>query len=179
MLANEVPNIDILDIVYNVVMIQTTTHITTHTLIRPAFRHHVQTYRWDSSEWDIAALIAEIDAKVLVPMRSEVGRSFIEKYATESLALDRARTASNQKISFCVDVDLKVALELPDEALEEPLLFLETDRGKGHLRRNGSAQRNHIVADGQHRIAKAYFTDVQVLPIYLLTAAQSRRFQTK
>lgn len=141
------------------------------------FRHPQQTFVWFGQEWDIAKLIADIDTGKLLPMKDTLERAFIEAYATQTLALDRKKGPDVKTVSLMMHVDVKAAMALPQEALQEPVILLFAGKKKGMLCLDTSGTANHVLADGQHRIAKAFFEDVPTLPTYVLSAAQSRKYR--
>ena len=94
------------------------------------------------------------------------------------LALTRNKPATEQGHSVFMHVNVSAALALPQDALTEPVIILETAKNKGTLKL-GPSGTNHVLADGNHRITKAFFEDVPALPVYILSAAQSRRYRIK
>jgi hypothetical protein len=142
----------------------------------PSFRHEFQVFTWLSDTWDIAKLIAAIDSGALRPKKEKLDREFIEAYSLGVLCLDRIRDVDAQRHSVLMHVDVKAALALPTEALSEPVILLETRKNKGILRL-GEDGTNHVLADGNHRIAKAFFEDVPSVDAYVLSAAQSRKYR--
>lgn len=147
------------------------------------FRHAFQTFTWANDEWDIAKLIADLDAGRLRLQKDSLDRAFIETYARQVLALDKSRPAPSQggprTISLLMSLDLDEALKLPAEALQEPVIMLETRKGRGLLRLNDRDTPDHVLADGQHRVAKAYYQDVPKLNMYVLSARQSNKYRLR
>ena len=146
------------------------------------FRHGFQQFSWLDMTWDIAKLISDIDAGALTPTADTLSREFIEGYATQVLGLDRSRPrpspgSGTRSISLLMAVNLEEALALPAAALTDPVILLQTPReGKGLLRLDGFDVPSHVLADGQHRVAKAFYEDISALPMYLLSAQQSRKY---
>lgn len=146
------------------------------------FRHAYQTFTWANDEWDIARLIADIDAGALKPRKEQLGRDFIVAYAEKVLALDKNRPKppyGTRVFSLLMAVDLDEALKLPAQALQEPVIMLETRKGRGLLRLDDRPTPDHVLADGQHRLAKAYYEDVPSLDMFLLSARQSNKYRLK
>lgn len=141
------------------------------------FRHEHQDFVYMGQQWDIAKMIADIDSGTLRPASDVIERAFIEGYATQMLAQDKARGPDGKTVSLFMHVDAKAAVALPPSALEEPIIFLHAGKGKGILRTVGSETPDHILGDGQHRVTKAFHEDVTSLPAYVLTAAQSRKYK--
>ena len=142
-----------------------------------AFRHEFQEFTWTDFTWDIARLIRDIDEGKLRPQRQTLDRDFIENYATTILAQDKNRPRGERRVSLLMAVDLESALALPAAALLEPVICLQTPgKGRGLMWFPGFDTHDHVLADGQHRIAKAYFEDAPSLDMYLLSASQSRKY---
>ena len=129
--------------------------------------------------WDIARLIRDIDSGKLRPQKETLDRGFIEAYATKVLALDKSKGIEHETVGLLMRVSLKDALALPAVALQEPVIMLETRKGKGLLRLPERPTADHILGDGQHRVAKAYYEDAPELPMHILSAAQSRKYLLK
>lgn len=143
------------------------------------FRHPIQSFVWLRDSWDIAKLIGDIDAGTLKPKKIVLDREFIEAYAEQGLALRKGVALDKQAKSFFVSVNCTEAVNLPDEALQEPVIFLELTKDRGVITLEGSQTRNHILGDGQHRMAKAYFSDAPQMEAYVLTRAQTKKYQEK
>jgi hypothetical protein len=139
------------------------------------FRHEHQVFTWLSNKWDIAQLILDLDAKSLRAKKDTLDREFIEAYSKAVLGLDRIRPPETQGHSLLMHVNVTAALALPAEALTEPVILLGTTKNRGTLQL-GSDGINHLLADGNHRIAKAFFEDVQSLGVYILSAGQARKY---
>jgi hypothetical protein len=141
------------------------------------FRHPVQTFVWFRNEWDIAKMQEDIDAGRLKPTKTSLDRAFIEGYAEQVLALRKSRPLDNQGMSLIVSVNAKEAVALPAEALQDPVILLELSSGKGILTLKDDGTPDHILGDGQHRMAKAYFEDLPEIGAVILSRAQARRYK--
>lgn len=150
--------------------------MTTATATKP-FRHPVQTFVWFRTEWDIAKMQEDIDAGRLKPSKITLEREFIEGYAEQVLALSKNRPIDNQCMSIIVSVSASTAVALPAAALDEPVIMLELTPGKGILTLDGHTTPDHILADGQHRIAKAYFEGTASINAFTLSRTQARRYK--
>jgi hypothetical protein len=140
------------------------------------FRHPVQTFTWFRTEWDIAKLLSDYDAGRLKPAKLELDRQFIDGYATSVLALRKDRALDAQPMSLFMARNAPEAVALPAQALEEPVILLELAPGRGIMQLDGRTSPDHILADGQHRMTKAYFEDVQRMPAIVLSRTQARRY---
>lgn len=146
------------------------------TIVAPP-RHEHQVFVWAHTAWNIAKLQQDIDAGAIKPARESLGRDFIVAYAERVLALRKPLPAEpGRHVSLFVHVDLPAALRLPEQALADPVIMLQTSKGIGLLKLQGFDTPDHVLADGQHRIAKAYYGDVPELPMYLLSLQQSNRY---
>lgn len=143
------------------------------------FRHPVQEFIWAASTWDIAALIQDLDDGKLRPKADVLDRAFIEAYAQGVLALKRTHPVGHKVHSLFVSVDTDHARALPMDALKEPVIVLATGKGRGFLSLNGETKPGHVLADGNHRIARAFYDDIPELPVYYLSAAQSRKYKLR
>lgn len=143
---------------------------------KTAFRHPRQTFTWFCESWNIAKLLTDIDSGALRPKSDTVDRAFIEQFGTEVLALKKGQPEAGAN-GFLMRVDVKKALALPSEALEEPLIFLNLGKNKGLLRLDGQASAESVLGDGSHRLTKAFFEDVQQLNCYVLSLGQSKRYR--
>lgn len=149
------------------------------TAIKKPFRHPHQSFTWLRDSWDIARMIADIDAGKLVPKKETLDREFIEGYAEQVLALRKDRPVNKQGMSIIMSVDAAHAMALPPEALEDAVILMELAPGKGVLVLEGHTTPDHILSDGQHRIAKSYFEGVAEMPAYIVSRAQARRYLEK
>lgn len=141
------------------------------------FRHPVQTFVWFRNEWDIAKMQADIDAGRLKPTKTTLDRDFIDGYAEQVLALRKSKPVNEQGMSLIVSVNAREAVALPAEALQDPVILLELPTGKGILALKDDGTPDHILADGQHRMAKAYFEDAPEIGAVILSRAQARRYK--
>lgn len=119
------------------------------------FRHPYETFTWLDRAWDIARFWRELDAGKIQPELQDLDSTFIEGYATGLLGLEKGMT-EQRSLSPLMYVNVKEALGLPVEALDEPLVIVRARKGKGILRLCGHATADHVLADGNHRIARAF-----------------------
>jgi hypothetical protein len=142
---------------------------------KSAFRHPRQFFTWFTDTWDIQKLLTDIDAGAVRPKSGTVDRAFIEQFGTEVLALKKGRPEAGSW-GLLTQADVPKALALPNEALQEPIIFLNRGKNKGLLRLEGQASAESVLADGTHRLTKAFFGNAQQLNYYVLSAGQSRKY---
>jgi len=137
-------------------------------------RHPFEMFRFGRWDWDIARFWKDHDAGLLRLKRIELDRDFIETYATSVLCQDPAQKKVQTRFSVLAGVNVAQAMALPVEALKEPVVFLQVPRaGVGIVRFDGHAKARHVLADGNHRVARAYHDALERLSAYVLTPKQS------
>lgn len=142
---------------------------------KDTFRHPQQYFTWFTDSWDIGKLLTDLDSEAVRPKLDTVDRAFIEQFGTEVLGLKKGRPEAGSW-GLLSQADVPKALALPDEALQEPIIFLNRGKNKGLLRLEGQASAESVLADGTHRLTKAFFEDVQQLNCYILSLGQSRKY---
>lgn len=135
-----------------------------------------QFFEWFNQTWDITALLKDLAAGRLRPRSHTFERDFIEGFAQSVLSLTRNSTRETKVFNIFSNVDIAHAMDLPAEALKAPVVVLPTRKGRGILRMDDSATVDYLLADGTHRLTRAYFDDVQTLPAFVLSAAQARKY---
>lgn len=139
-------------------------------------REQGQVFDWFNQTWDITALLEDLDSGRLRPRSHTFERDFIEGFAERALSLTRNSTRETRVFNIFSNVDIARAMDLPAEALKEPVIVLPGRKGRGIIRMDDSATVDHLLADGTHRLTRAYFDDVQTLPAFVLSAAQARKY---
>lgn len=140
------------------------------------FRHQIESYTWSRWSWDIARLQADIDARKLRVTRIVLDREFIVAYARQILCLALEKGRDQQGFGIFGSVDMKAVFDLPISALDAPLILLCPPKGKGLLRLDGEDGPNHVLADGNHRLARAFLEGRDALEGHVLSLSQSRRY---
>lgn len=143
---------------------------------RLRFRHPFQTFSWIDRSWDIAAIERAIDAGSLRPTRITLDRAFIESYAQKVLGLtmpDAHEDGAYAQRSLWMRLDLAAAKALPEAALNEPVLIIHVGAKRGMLRLLDTATPEHVLGDGQHRMAKAFLCGSASLEAYVLSKRAS------
>ena len=137
-----------------------------------------ESFVWFNTELNISAVLDDIAAGRLRPKKEELDVQFVEQYATSVLALKREQGAAQKGMGIWVGVDAPHALELPDEVLDNPVIFMHVGAGKGILVMDGETKPGHVLADGNHRVTRAYLDGRErPLSAYVLSPAQSRRYR--
>lgn len=140
----------------------------------PKFRHPYETFTWLRQTWDIARFWRELDAGRISPQREDMGADFVDSYGTSVLGLTKGKS-DGTFVSLMMRLDLSAALALPEEAMAEPLVIVRARKGHGMLRLPGHETADHVLADGNHRLAKAFVQGGYSLSAYILSDAQSRK----
>lgn len=136
-------------------------------------------FTWMDKTWNISRLLADIAQKKLRPQTGSVDRDFIQSYAEKVLAQSKAEKpvpGGKQRLSLLMAVDPVRAVAMPDYVLEQPLVLVHTAPKKGILTLAPDAPAAALLADGNHRVCKAFFQDVASLPMLVLSRAQSNRY---
>ncbi len=136
-----------------------------------------QTFTFGRNVWDVGALLDDIESRRLHPEQIVLDRAFIEAYAQQALGQARSWSPGQPHLQgFFAMVDVDAALALPAAALTVPVLLLETEAGTGLLTlRTGVT--DHLLADGQHRMTKAFYEDCPSMSAYLVGLADAKRYQ--
>ena len=135
-----------------------------------------EVYHWMHIALDITRLLADVKAGRVHPRKEKLDWTFIASYAEQMLALKRDLGANQKGIGIFASVNAGRALEMPQNVLDEPLVLMNVGRNKGLIRWQGSDQ-NFVMADGNHRIARAYF-DYREKPMDVLvfSFSQTRKY---
>ncbi len=144
------------------------------------YRHTDERFTWFAHTWDVAKLWEKIDSEQFSEKAGDfksinLDRSFIESYATQILCLKMFDEPGVKRVSMIMAVDPDHARALPKEALNEPLLLIKVNKkGGGLMKMEGDSEACHVLGDGNHRLARAFFDGVQSLKAYSLSEAASR-----
>ena len=125
---------------------------------------------------NVSRALADVKAGRVHPQREHLDMSFVDAYAEQILALTRELGAYQKGVGLFTSVDARRALELPQNVLDEPLLMMYVGRNKGLIKLRNTDQ-NYVMADGNHRMARAYF-DYRVKPMEVLifSYSQTRKY---
>lgn len=132
-------------------------------------------FNWAGTSFDIGALAADIEADKLRPKAEVLDRVFIENYARQLLALDKANP-DKKVFSLFVSVDGPRANAMPEEVLAKPVFLGFVGKNKGVLDLDGTGA-HYVLIDGNHRMAKAFFAGTAQLPVLVLNQAQLRKYK--
>ncbi len=124
-------------------------------------------------------MLADLAAGELTPRQVKLPSDFIAAYARRVLMLRADRVADPAFESPLVSMATTRALALPAQALRAPLLVVHGPKGIGMFGLDDGAPSSLLLADGQHRMAKAYFTQAPDLPAWVLSQAESDRYMTE
>lgn len=132
-------------------------------------------YQWMGERYDVTRMLEDIDAGKLRPATETLDAQFIETYATRVLACDKTKRDAGETRTMFGGVDVQKALKLPDEVLKRPAIVAYVGKNKGLL--NLGSGTNFVLADGNHRVARAFMDDIGPLKVYMLSAAQTRKYR--
>lgn len=145
-----------------------------------ALRHDgtLEWYTWGTQRWSISRIRLDVQDAVLRPKKDTFGREFIVQYAEQVLAQRRAEppTSGTRRVGVLAHVDAWAASQMPPAVLDQPLIMLDAGPRRGILTLPGRPEASFVLADGSHRLCKAYFEDVLTLPVLVLSLAQARRY---
>lgn len=145
-------------------------------------RNPHETFTWLAQTWDIAKLWRQIDSEKITSKAGHfeevtLDRAFIESYAKQVLALKAGDAPGKQTMSLFMRMDGDRARGLPADALYEPVIFLHMGKKGGPMIQMGEDKEpKHMLGDGNHRLAKAFYEGVQSLQAFVMTEATSRQF---
>lgn len=132
-------------------------------------------FHWANMTFDIGALTADIAAGKLRPKVEVLDQEFIKDYCVKMLALDKA-TPQKKSFSLFISVDGPRANAMPLEVLAKPVIFAYVGKNKGVLNLDGTGA-HYVLIDGNHRMAKAFFTDTPALPALVINQTQIRPYK--
>lgn len=146
-----------------------------------ALRHDatLESFTWGAQRWNISQLLLDLQDGALRPVHDCVERDFLESYAQALLGQRRdcPPTPDSRRASLMMHVDAYAALQMPTDVLKKPLVLLDAGASKGFLTLPGRPDASFVLADGNHRICKAFFEGVATLPTIQLSLAQSKRYR--
>jgi hypothetical protein len=122
---------------------------------------------------DISKVMADVEAGKVLPSEIELDPGFVTEYAEKVLCLKRIERDNQSSFGFLVGVDAKKALELPESVLDKPLFLMNIGQGKGLFSMSNQAQPCEVVADGNHRLSRAYL-DERKTPLKALVFSQAQ-----
>lgn len=135
-----------------------------------------EVYHWMNMALDITRVLADVKAGRVHPRKIQLAWSFIQAYAEQMLALNRDLGANQKGIGIFASVNAGRALEMPQNVLAEPLVLMNVGRNKGLIRLPETDQ-NFVMADGNHRIARAYFDyRKQPMDVLLFSFSQTHKY---
>lgn len=132
-------------------------------------------FQWANMSFNIGALLADIAAGKLRPKVEAIDQAFISDYCSKMLALDKANP-QKKSFSLFISVDGPRANEMPVEVLAKPVLFAYVGKNKGVLNLDGTGA-HYVLIDGNHRMAKAFFTDTPALAALVINQTQIRPYK--
>lgn len=144
--------------------------------MRDSVSENDEVYNFLALSINISRALADVKAGKVHPQREHLDMTFVDAYAEQVLALKRELGAYQKGIGIFSSVNARRALDLPQNVLDEPLLMMYVGRNKGVIKLRNTDQ-NYVMADGNHRMARAYF-DYRVKPMEVLifSYSQTRKY---
>ena len=136
-----------------------------------------QVYHFMFDSWDVSAMLEDIKSGKLRPKLIDIQPDFVAAFAEQVQCLRRDIASSEQRVGVFSSVNAQYAMNLKGSRLDEPLIFVHTRTGKGMLALDETGS-NYLLADGQHRLARAYL-DSRATPLqaYQLSKQQSSKYK--
>lgn len=135
-----------------------------------------EVFNWMSKCINVSRALADVKAGRIHPQRASLEMAFVDAYAEQILALTRELGAYQNGVGILTAVNARRALDLPQNVLDEPLLMMYVGRNKGLIKLRNTDQ-NYVMADGNHRMARAFF-DYREKPMNVLifSYSQTRKY---
>jgi hypothetical protein len=131
---------------------------------------------WRDMLLAITPLVTDIASGALRPRRDTFPRDFIVSFATKVLGVDKDKLDQKSSFSVWVPVQYDKIKAMPDSVFEKPVILVYVGKNKGILNIDGSGP-HYVLADGNHRMAKAYLDGRESVDVVVLSAVQSRRYK--
>jgi hypothetical protein len=135
-----------------------------------------EVFTWLNMEFDITAIRAAIASHTLKPATCVFNRDAIANYCKTVLRINRSNRTTDQRGGFFGFVSSLAALTMPDEAVTEPSIVAYVGKNKGVLDMDGTGP-HYVLIDGNHRMTRGYFDDVESRNVFVLSRAQVRPFK--
>ncbi|KWU17954.1 hypothetical protein [Burkholderia cenocepacia] len=135
-----------------------------------------EVFRWMNTDFDITGIRDAIRGGSLKPKRIEFDKDTIANYCSQVLKIDRTNRVTDQRGSFFGFVSSLAALAMPEAAAAEPSILAYVGKNKGILNMDGTGA-HYALIDGNHRMTRAYFAELESREVFILTQAQVRPFK--
>jgi hypothetical protein len=131
---------------------------------------------WRDMVLAITPLVADIASGALRPTRDSFPKEFIDSFATRVLGVSRDKLDQTSSFSVWVSIQYDKIKAMPESVFEKPVILAYVGKNKGILNIDGSGP-HYVLADGNHRMAKAYLDGRELVDVVVLSAVQSRRYK--
>lgn len=138
-----------------------------------------ETFVYFRTKIDITKVLADLATGKVRPAERDLPVEFVQAYAEQVLAIDRAEGANQTRVAIFMRVDAARALKIPEDLLDEPVIIMNLGPGKGLFSLSGDKLKpTDVLADGNHRLTRAYL-DNRGTPLKALvfSRAQTRRYE--
>ena len=138
-----------------------------------------ETFPWEHEVYDITALQGDLERGAVGQyLESTFTRHEIELYRAFLEHVPHPEVPEGMSQQHRIKVDANSASTLSDAALAHPLLILHVGQGEGTLElADIEPGYNFVVADGNHRLIRAYQLGVEEMRIVVLLEEEARRYR--
>lgn len=138
-----------------------------------------ETFQWEHEVYDITALLGDLErGAVGLHLESTFNRHEIEVYRAFLEHEPHPEVPDGMSQQHRIQVDANYAATLSEADLARPIILLHVGQGEGTLELADLEQGyNFVVADGNHRLIRAYQLGVEEVPIVVLLKEEARRYR--
>lgn len=134
-----------------------------------------EVFNFGKMTFDVSGILKAINDGSLKPTKDTFDAEFIDHFGKQVLALNREQP-EKRHFSILAGIDHEKMNAMPEHVLKKPVLLAYAGKNKGYLNIDGQGA-NYLLIDGCHRMGKAYMTRVNEMDVYILSAAQVRKFK--
>jgi len=138
-----------------------------------------ETFRWDNEVYDITAILDDL-ARGTIGERweSTFSRDEIAQYRAFLQGVPHAAVPEHMTRQHRIQVDVAYASALTNADLLRPIVVLQVGENGGTLElADLESGYNYVVADGNHRLIRAYQLGVESVPVVVLRAEVASRYR--
>lgn len=138
-----------------------------------------ETFQWEHEVYDITALLEDLArGAVDLYLESTFNRREIEVYRAFLEHVPHPEVPEGMSQQHRIKVEAGYASTLSEADLAQPILLLHVGQGEGTIELPDlESGYNFVVADGNHRLIRAYQLGVEEVPIVVLLEKEARRYR--